>query len=86
MAFWKYDRFPYLLCGTIEEILDTGLAKIKEYGHGCFRPTFILPLEPGLKLKAELEALEKDHLSRMKRVQKESDEKLNLLTKKYMPK
>jgi hypothetical protein len=83
MAFWKYDRYPGILCGTITEVLDNGLAKIKEYGNGCFRPILVLPKEAGLKLKEELEILEKDHLKRLKEVQKESSNKINSLTEKY---
>jgi predicted DNA-binding antitoxin AbrB/MazE fold protein len=83
MAFWKYDRFPYLLCGTITSTGINGYVRIKEYGNGSFKPEFILNMEEGQKLKTDLMCLEIDHLARINDLRLESNKKLAELTEKF---
>ena len=57
-AFWKYDQFPFVCCGTVTSMMSDGWVEIKEYGKGyLFNPIKIVPLEQGLKIKRELDAL-----------------------------
>lgn len=84
MAFWQYDRYPYLLCGTITAMREDGLVKTKEFGQGSlFRPVLILPIDTGLKLKSELERLEQEHIKETKELLLKSKEKLAEITKVY---
>jgi hypothetical protein len=83
MAFWKYDRFPYLLCGVIDEVRDDGLVKIGSYGNALFRPQFIIPEEAGLKLKEQLNILEAKHEQDLKAVLENNKEEANKLLSKF---
>ena len=57
-AFWKYDRVPYVLGGTITDILDDGRVETREYGKGYyFTPIKIVPIEDGLKIQDQLNAM-----------------------------
>ncbi len=43
MAFWKYDLFPYMLCGEIERFNDNGTIVPKGYNRMSFKPIAIIP-------------------------------------------
>jgi hypothetical protein len=55
-AFWRYDLFPFVLGGPVEEFRGNGLVYIKSY-QGCFRPIRILRYEEGAELWAKLSNL-----------------------------
>jgi hypothetical protein len=69
-AFWRYDRFPYLLGSEVDKVLDSGAVKVKGYGGACFKPVKILPLDAGKEMHEELERLERAY-------NRESNELLN---------
>jgi hypothetical protein len=56
-AFWKYDRYPYLLGEEIEKIESTGMVYIKSY-CSWFNPVFELQNEEGKIVKLMLTLLE----------------------------
>ena len=67
-AFWKYDKFPYLLWGdVVDGPDDDGLVQVKQYatrrrgeegyGGGWFRPTWLLSTAGGKALAEGLQAL-----------------------------
>ena len=62
MAFWEYDRFPYLLHGVITQERN-GRVETEGYGPGnWFTPKFILPLEQGKNLSQKINALEAERI------------------------
>lgn len=56
MAFWRYDQFPYYLCGEVDHFKDDGMVYVKSY-QGSFKPVAIFPYEKGEEIKEELECL-----------------------------
>jgi hypothetical protein len=38
VAVWKYDLYPYYLCGVIEDYVANGRVKVKGYGGYIFKP------------------------------------------------
>ena len=56
MAFWKYDLFPFLKGGEVEEFNNNESVKIK--GSYSFFYSFILPYEKGVQLLKKLDDLE----------------------------
>lgn len=45
VAFWRYDKYPYLLSGEISKITSSGKSvEIESFGFGyVFTPAFCLP-------------------------------------------
>lgn len=79
-AFWRYDRFPYVLGGEIVRWREDGAVETKGFGPGqWFHPIKILPVEAGKKLRAELEALEEKQRKEMKAVYDRMDVELAVL-------
>lgn len=76
MAFWRYDTFPYCLCGTVTELREDGLVMTSNYGSYHFKPFLLLPLASGQELEDKLEALRSDHDRALAKVNKEFDNKL----------
>jgi len=55
-AFWSYDKFPYVLGGTVTKMHDDGTVETKEYGQGsCFTPIKIVPFKAGIIIKQDLD-------------------------------
>ena len=69
MAFWKYDLFPYLLWGEVDDKIPDKLWKgkiayyIPSY-QGHFVPQFILPIKEGVELGKQI-----DELKRLKKIE-----------------
>ena len=59
-AFWKYDLFPFLLSGEVEEVFNDGTVAIVDSSYR-FRYTAILKGQAGLWLRERLKALELEH-------------------------
>lgn len=60
-AFWRYDKYPFFLGGTITKMHDTGTVETKEFGRGrYFRPVLIVPKKTGLEIQKTLERLERE--------------------------
>lgn len=65
IAFWRHDRYPYLLHGTIVKVRpmkkwnrDDVVVETAEYGIGFgFKVAFILPPAAGKRLGANLDSL-----------------------------
>ena len=56
-AFWRYDRYPFVLGGPIMKIGDGGEVYPEGY-EGCrFKPIKILPLDAGVRLHQQIRAL-----------------------------
>lgn len=70
-AFWRYDRFPFVLGGEVIEMYDDGHVTAKGYTGMMFRPIKILPLEAGKTLKKKLDDLEARHQQALKEVDQE---------------
>lgn len=61
-AFWPYDRFPFIVGGTVIQMNDKGYVETIEYGRGhWFKPCKLLPLEVGKNLHAQLKKLTDYH-------------------------
>lgn len=76
IAFWKYDSFPFLLHGEVEEIKTRGLVSIKKYGRQLFRPVLILPENEGKEFIESLEELTNDHAAELQAVKTKFRNKL----------
>lgn len=84
MAFWEYDVYPFLKCGTIAELKQSGLVVTHEYGKGMsFRPVMILPEEAGQCLKTQLDELECEYRGSIKELNNLFQQRANLLTKPF---
>ncbi len=62
-AFWKYDRFPYCLWGTVTKIHDhdSNLIETKEFGKGYyFKPFLILSDDLAKPIIESLKKLKND--------------------------
>lgn len=71
-ALWRYDTYPYVLGGTITDILANGNVETKEYGYGFyFKPLLILPVKEGKELLNRLEALEDEYSKALEKFHKE---------------
>jgi hypothetical protein len=55
-AFWRYDLFPFVLGGPVEEFGTNGAVYIKSY-QNWFKPIRILRYEEGAEIWAKLSAL-----------------------------
>jgi hypothetical protein len=76
MAFWKYDLFPYVLCGKLKKIKSNGFVEPVGHQGRSFRPIKILPLEEGKIIKDKIDKIvSEDNLLREK-IRKESMSKL----------
>jgi hypothetical protein len=86
MAFWKYDLYPYLLYGEIDEKQPTKLWKnkicyyISSY-QGYYAPEFILPVKQGQILANLLDELKSQKRNAEKRLLDEYIEHLNRILK-----
>lgn len=58
IAFWKYDKPPYFLSGTVESFNDLGMVSIKEFGGSFFKPVLIVPKLKGEYLQSGLTKLD----------------------------
>ena len=86
MAFWKYDLYPYLLCGEINERQPSKLWKNKlcyyvDSYQGYYAPEFILPIKEGKILKNYLDELKRQKKIAMDKLQVEYIEHLNRILK-----
>jgi hypothetical protein len=69
IAFWPYDRYPYVLSGTVLKVNEYGNVETEEYGKGYFfQPLLILPARAGKALQAELKQLEKEYHNEIAKV------------------
>jgi hypothetical protein len=58
MAFWRYESFPFVLCGKIVKMKGDGKVETEEYGPGFwFKPIKIVPYDEGLMIKNRLKKL-----------------------------
>jgi hypothetical protein len=64
-AFWRYDLFPYVLGAPVMEMNEIGWIKAQGYGGRWFKPTKLLPLEAGWKLRKQLMQLEHDQRQKL---------------------
>jgi len=60
-AFWRYDLYPFILCGEVTRVTDTGAVETVEYGKGfLFQPILIVPYDVGTKMRERLRDLAAD--------------------------
>lgn len=78
-AFWSYDRFPYVLGGPIEKMIEGGYIKATNYGSSCFNPIKILLESEGEELLLKLEELRVQHKKALDQVNDEYNIKLKEL-------
>lgn len=81
IAFWKYDLYPYLLCGEIDLKFSPKLWKnrltyyIPSYqSYMC--PEFILEGKNGDNVENYLKRLRQDKINAIKRIDEEYDNQL----------
>jgi hypothetical protein len=60
-AFCRYDLYPYCLGGEVEEILENGKVRVKGFQGFIFYPLVIVPKSQGVKIKEQLDTLEKEY-------------------------
>jgi hypothetical protein len=58
VAFWKNDRFPYVLGSPVDTINADGTVKCQGYPSYRFTPILLLPLAAGLKVGKQLAEIE----------------------------
>jgi len=79
-AFWKYDSFPYVLGGTVEQMNKDGLVQTTEFGKGYwFKPIKLLPLDAGVTVQKALNDLREGHCKATKKLHQEWIAKLRNL-------
>lgn len=81
IAFWSYDRFPYLLWGKIESVCarrEDGrwVVRVENYGGGRFRIRYALPTKRGEETVERLEKLRWAHEERVRKANAESAQEL----------
>lgn len=82
MAFWKYDIFPYCLCGEVIDMNDKGAVETKNFGSGhWFKPFLILPFEAGKKIKSKLDKIEGEYDEAKKMLHETYKKKLEKIVK-----
>ena len=54
MAFWKYDIFPYILCGKVTKMHKNGRVSAKGFEGYTFQPLMVMPYELGLSIKEKI--------------------------------
>ena len=59
-AFWRYDRYPYVLGAEITRMNDTGDVYAPSYQR-WFRPIKMMPAKAGKTLGARLEQMRAEH-------------------------
>lgn len=80
-AFWRYDLFPFVCCGTITDMNDScGTVETENYGKGSwFKPFLIVTETQGIKMRSaiaeltiarrtELRAVEKKYADELKKI------------------
>ena len=83
VAFWEYDKFPFLLCGEITKIYDNGYVKTREFGGMIFNPVFFMEKEKGYELKNKLNELLHEFTKTNRDLQDTFVEKRDKLIQKY---
>ncbi len=58
MAFWPYDKFPYILCGEIEKFYSYGKVMVTGYSGLLIKPSLILEYEEGEEIQTKLKNIE----------------------------
>jgi len=55
-AFWRYDKFPYVLGGIVTETYSNGNVEIQGYGTGTtgFKPIMVVSEERGKQIVKRL--------------------------------
>lgn len=56
-AFWRYDRFPFVLGGEVLGIDDEGFVHVRGYDGMRFRPLKIVTAAAGERINESLESL-----------------------------
>jgi hypothetical protein len=59
-AFWRYDRYPYVLGAVVTGVHDDGSISAAGYQTMRFKPLLLLPLVAGQSLKKKLAGLEQE--------------------------
>lgn len=79
-AFWRYDLFPYVLGGTVDQMSAKGNVNTIEYGYGYnFTPIKVMPVKAGKTLLAKLMELREEHCAATKKLNDEFMEKVYAL-------
>ena len=81
-AFWKNDRFPYLLWGQIDSFTKHGLVIVPSYAMN-FRPLLILPESSAKELIRNLELLTKDYNEQLEELKKIALESADSYVEEY---
>lgn len=62
VGVWRYDGYPYFLCGNVDKFYDDNRATIKEYGPGYhFTLIKVLYGEEGDEFIEKFKKLRDDH-------------------------
>lgn len=57
---WKYDHYPYFLCGEVSKYLSNGYVEVKGYGGSRFKPLKFIWGKFAHTLKGRIDALQID--------------------------
>lgn len=82
IAFWKYDREPFVLSGEVESFTSDGYVMVKGYGY-AFNPIKILPYDEGIKVKDKIEELGRSTRVKIAETYAECKNSVNELLKLY---
>ncbi len=84
IAFWGYDRFPYVLSGEVISQESYNVVETKEYGQGYwFSAAKIFTNAKGNRLKETLAILKAERAALLKEITDDYDAQVNTLLKKY---
>ena len=85
-AFWRYDKYPYVLHGeVVGGPDDEGMVQVKgyatmrsdgSYGGGWFRPLLLISDTGGMELASKLDMLKVSRKEAMAKVELEYNDKL----------
>lgn len=79
-AFWRYDRFPFVLSGTVIDVDKNGFVKTKEYDTMRFRAISALPGEIGVATAEKLKKLGAEYEQEQRQLMNRYLAQRNLLT------
>jgi len=84
IAFWKYDKYPFLLSSEVVEFLSDGNVKTKQYKGMVMVPTHILVKPLGDKYASALRDLTEERVIAQQNLNKTFNDKLEVINKEYV--
>lgn len=76
VAFWSYEKFPYLLHANVIEEAPEGRVKVEGYGSMQVKPKYLLPRAHGAKVAQIMDSLTYEYNQKAAELKKEYTNKI----------